>query len=116
MLFRSAAHGVVADFWLESLRLAARESLDREARTRFEAHFDRQAATGPSPQAILLVTAAPEKLDHDAARLRLQESLIAALRDPAYRSPLKPRAVVVIDGANRDRAATDAIAAVEAMV
>ena len=111
-----AAHGVVADFWLESLRLAARESLDREARTRFEAHFDRQAATGPSPQAILLVTAAPEKLDHDAARLRLQESLIAALRDPAYRSPLKPRAVVVIDGANRDRAATDAIAAVEAMV
>ncbi|MFM8634801.1 MAG: 2-amino-4-hydroxy-6-hydroxymethyldihydropteridine diphosphokinase [Planctomycetia bacterium] len=111
-----SAHGVVADCWLEMLRLAAAESLDDDSRSRFEEHFARRAATVPVPHAILVRVAAPAVLDHDPHRMRLQSRLLAALRDPGYSSPLKPKAVVVIDAADPGRAATDAVAAVEAMV
>lgn len=108
------AHGLVADFWLEAIRVAAVDSLDAEAFAGFEQHFARQSAIAPRPHAILLLVASPESLGR--AGSRLQDRLLAVLRDPAYRSPQKPKAVVVIDATDRERAVADAVAAVEAMV
>ena len=110
------AHGIVTDFWLEMLLVAARETLDEESLARFEGHFAKVAAKAAAPQAVLLLVASAASLVGDPRQARLQEKLIAAVRDPGYRSPLKAKAVVMIDATNASRAAADAVAAVEAMV
>jgi 2-amino-4-hydroxy-6-hydroxymethyldihydropteridine diphosphokinase len=110
------AHGIVTDFWLETLVVAAREALPSEPLSRFETEFARLAATAAPPHAVLLLVAPPASLADDPWQAELQERLIAAVRDPEYRSPFKAKAVVVIDAADPRRAATDAVAAVEAMV
>ena len=110
------AHGIVSDFWLEMLLVAARDTLDEESLDRFEGHFAKVAAKAAAPQAVLLLVASPASLAGDPTQARLQEKLVAAVRDPEYRSPLKAKAVVMIDATNASRAAADAVAAVEAMV
>ena len=110
------AHGIVTDFWLETLLVAARDALDDEERARFEGHFTKVVAKATAPQAVLLLVASAASLAGDPSQARLQEKLIAAVRDPEYRSPLKAKAVVMIDASNASRATADALAAVEAMV
>ena len=110
------AQGMVTDFWLETLLLAAREALDGESLAHFETQFARAAAEVGGPHALLLLVAAPAMLATDPRQGRLQRHLLAAIRDPEYRSPLKAKAVVIIDAADPQRAVTDAVAAVEAMV
>jgi 2-amino-4-hydroxy-6-hydroxymethyldihydropteridine diphosphokinase len=110
------AHGIVADFWLETLVVAARESLPHEPLATFETEFVRLAAKAVGPHAVLMLVAPPASLAADPWQARLQERLIAAVRDPQYRSPSKAKAVVFIDATDPRRAATDAVAAVEAMV
>lgn len=110
------AHGIVADFWLESLRVAARESLDAEAFRRFEARFSQVSGDAMRPHALLVIVLPRDRLRRDPDRLLVQEKIVRAARDPGYHSPLKPKAVVFIDAADPDRAAGDAVAAVEAMV
>lgn len=112
----AGAHGIVADFWLETLLVAARDVLEDEPLDRFEAHFVQATATVAAPHAVLLVVAPAASLAADPRQARLQAQLIAAVRDPAYRSPLKAKAVVMIDAGDASRAAADAVAAVEAMV
>jgi 2-amino-4-hydroxy-6-hydroxymethyldihydropteridine diphosphokinase len=112
----ASAHGVVADFWLETLLVAARHALTAEPLSRFETQFARVVAESVAPHALLVLVAPATKLAADARQARLQESLIAAVRDPEYRSPLKAKAIVFIDATDPRRAATDAVAAVEAMV
>lgn len=110
------AQGIVTDFWLETLLVAARDTLDAGALVGFEGHFAKLAAEATAPQAVLLLVAPPARLAGDPWQTRLQEKLIAAIRDPEYRSPLKAKAVVMIDTTDASRAAADAVAAVEAMV
>jgi hypothetical protein len=110
------AQGIVADFWLETLVVAARESLAREPLAKFEAEFVRLARRAAAPHAVLMLVAPPGSLADDPWQARVQERLIAAVRDPEYRSPFKAKAVVVIDATDPRRAANDAVAAVEAMV
>jgi 2-amino-4-hydroxy-6-hydroxymethyldihydropteridine diphosphokinase len=110
------APGLVADFWLETLRIAARQALDDEAFGRFDDRFQAAAAGVPAPHALLVLVAPAHVLRHDPDRLALQGRLLEAVRNPSYRSPLKPKAVVVIDAADPSRATGDAVAAVEAMV
>lgn len=112
----SSAQGIVADFWLETLLVAARDALRPEPLARFETEFARMAAVSAAPHALLVLVAPATSLTADLRQARLQESLIAAVRDPEYRSPLKAKAVVFIDATDRHQAATDAVAAVEAMV
>lgn len=112
----AGAHGIVADFWLETLLVAARDVLEGEPLDRFETHFMQATATVAAPQAVLLLVAPAASLAADPWQARLQAQLIAAVRDPAYRSPLKAKAVVMIDAGDARRAAADAVAAVEAMV
>lgn len=112
----SGAHGIVADFWLETLLVAAREALHGAPLTGFETQFAQVAAEVAGPHALLLLLAPAAALATDPRQARLQARLVTAIRDPAYRSPLKAKAVVVIDATDPLRAATDAVAAVEAMV
>ena len=74
------------------------------------------AAEVAGPHALLLLLAPAAALATDPRQARLQARLVTAIRDPAYRSPLKAKAVVVIYATDPLRAATDAVAAVEAMV
>ncbi len=112
----ASAHGIVSDFWMETLMIAARQSLPEEPLSRLETQFVRAVAELPAPHALLVLVAPVTKLAADAWQARLQESLITAVRDPEYRSPLKAKAIVFIDATDPRRAATDALAAVEAMV
>jgi len=48
-------HGAIADYWLQSLRLEARERLGPEAFRRFEARFARAAAGTVAPHVVLLL-------------------------------------------------------------
>lgn len=112
----ASAHGIVSDFWMETLMIAARQSLPEEPLSRLETEFVRAVAELPAPHALLVLVAPVTKLAADTWQARLQESLITAVRDPQYRSPLKAKAIVFIDATDPRRAATDAVAAVEAMV
>lgn len=110
------APGVVTDFWLETLRVAARDALEPEAFTQFERRFLAAADRVPAPHALLVLVAPDHVLERDPVRLALQTRLVQAAQDPRYRSPFKPKAIVMIDATNRSRATGDAVAAVEAMV
>jgi len=51
-----------------------------------------------------------------AALAAVQERLVRSLRGPGPRSPLAPKAVVMVDACDLARAVAEATAAVEAMV
>jgi 2-amino-4-hydroxy-6-hydroxymethyldihydropteridine diphosphokinase len=112
----ASAHGMVTDFWLGTLLIAAQDALSEESLSRFEPHFARVAAEVSAPHALLVLVAPAARLAADPQQARLQERLIAALRNPDYRSPIKAKAVVFVDASDSRRAASDAVAAVEAMV
>jgi 2-amino-4-hydroxy-6-hydroxymethyldihydropteridine diphosphokinase len=121
-------HGVVADFWLDALPLAAVGDLPAAAHERFDRVCRRIAATAVAPHvAILLVTDAATIAARLAAEgtspagetdrlMRIQERLVRRLRCPGERAPRAPKAVVPIDARDLGRAVAEATAAVEAML
>jgi hypothetical protein len=110
------SHGIVADYWLDTLRLAAVDGLGADDRGRFDRECAAVAVPSLAPNAVLLLTVDEGLLAADPRQALLQRRIAAALRDSCDRSPLAPPAVVVIDAADRERAAAEALAAVEAMV
>lgn len=110
------SHGMVADYWIDMLRLAAADALPDADRERFARECAAVAGASLAPHAVLLLTVADEALAAAPRHAALQARLVAAVRGPSARSPLAPRAVVVIDAGDRARASAEAIAAVEAMV
>jgi 2-amino-4-hydroxy-6-hydroxymethyldihydropteridine diphosphokinase len=110
------SHGMIADYWLDTLRLAAVDALQDADRKRFERECAAVAAASLAPHAVLLLTVADDALAGTPRLAELQRRLVASVRGPRERSPLAPRAVVVIDAGDRARASAEAIAAVEAMV
>jgi 2-amino-4-hydroxy-6-hydroxymethyldihydropteridine diphosphokinase len=62
-------HGTVTDYWLETLRLAAMESLPPAAFERFDSEWARCAAGTVPPDVVILLTIDPEVLDERIAFL-----------------------------------------------
>jgi 2-amino-4-hydroxy-6-hydroxymethyldihydropteridine diphosphokinase len=138
-------HGTVADYWADAIAPAAAE-LPAAARERVHRAVDTTLAAAALPQvAILLVVDEPTlRARHAAAAsaavcsidvrrgtavacavdapadvaplLRWQERLVRRLRCPGERGPRAPKAVITIDARDPQRAAVEAIAAVEAML
>lgn len=61
------AHGAIADYWLEALRLEARERLAPDAFGRFEARFARAAADTVPPHVVLLLRVSAEAIEERLA-------------------------------------------------
>ena len=76
-------HGAIADYWLEALRLEARERLAPEAFQRFEARFARAAADTVAPHVLLLLrvsaAAIEERLAFRARRGSIASDVFAGL-------------------------------------
>ena len=60
-------HGTVADYWLETQRLAAGEVLPAAALARFDAAFARHAAATVTPNVVILLLAAADVLEERIA-------------------------------------------------
>jgi len=60
-------HGTVADYWLETQRLAAGEMLPAAVFARFDAAFARHAAATVTPNVVILLIAAAEVLEERIA-------------------------------------------------
>jgi 2-amino-4-hydroxy-6-hydroxymethyldihydropteridine diphosphokinase len=65
-------HGTVSDYWLETLRLAALESLPPPVFERFDAEWSRCAAGTVAPDVVILLTIAPDVIDERIAFLSRQ--------------------------------------------
>jgi len=61
------AHGAIADYWLQSLRLEARERLAPDAFRRFEALFARSAADTVAPHVVLLLRVSADAIEERLA-------------------------------------------------
>ncbi|NDC63205.1 MAG: 2-amino-4-hydroxy-6-hydroxymethyldihydropteridine diphosphokinase [Planctomycetia bacterium] len=60
-------HVTVADFWLETLRLAAADALSAADHVRFEAEFQQAAAGTVAPHVVVLLHVPPEVLEERVA-------------------------------------------------
>lgn len=60
-------HGTVADYWLDTVRLAAAEALLPESFARFEAFFNRLAAETVAPHVAILLVASADTLERRLA-------------------------------------------------
>lgn len=60
-------HGTVADYWLETQRLAAEDILPAAARGRFAAAFSRHAAATVVPNVVVLLMVQPDVLEERIA-------------------------------------------------
>ncbi|MEI8358010.1 MAG: hypothetical protein WCH13_05940, partial [Deltaproteobacteria bacterium] len=60
-------HGTVADYWLETQRLAAEDLLPAAARATFADHFSRHAATTVAPHVVVLLLVQPDVLEERIA-------------------------------------------------
>jgi 2-amino-4-hydroxy-6-hydroxymethyldihydropteridine diphosphokinase len=65
-------HGTVADYWLETLRVAAMESLPPAAFERFDVEYAGVAAGTVAPDVVILLTIAPDVIDERIAFLSRQ--------------------------------------------
>lgn len=61
-------HGVVVDYWLQTVRLAAEESLVGEALGKFQSFFRRLASDTVQPEVAILLIAPPEVLEERVSR------------------------------------------------
>jgi 2-amino-4-hydroxy-6-hydroxymethyldihydropteridine diphosphokinase len=71
-------HGTVADYWLDTVRLAATDSLAAEPLGRFETFFARMAADTVPPHVVILLVASPDVLEERIAQ-RARQSADTAL-------------------------------------
>jgi len=132
-------HGVVSDYWLQTVLMAAADALPPEGFARLAPSFTAAAAETMPPHVAILLVAAPDTIEERLAQperphaaactsdrvsiarlLRLQDRLVAALRglDVAagrWAAPPVPRAVVTIAAGDLRGAGQEAVAAVEAM-
>jgi 2-amino-4-hydroxy-6-hydroxymethyldihydropteridine diphosphokinase len=67
-------HGTVADYWLDTVRLAAADSLTAELLGPFESFCARTAAATVSPQVAILLVASPDALEERLALAARQSS------------------------------------------
>jgi 2-amino-4-hydroxy-6-hydroxymethyldihydropteridine diphosphokinase len=61
-------HGTVVDYWLQTVRLAAEESLVGEALGKFQSFFRRLASDTVQPEVAILLIAPPEVLEERVSR------------------------------------------------
>ena len=85
-------HGTVADYWLDTVRLAAADSFEAEPLARFESFFARVAAETVPPHVAILLVASPDVLEKRNALRVGQTSIVASVVDgrpltPAAASP-----------------------------
>ncbi|MEO1990749.1 MAG: 2-amino-4-hydroxy-6-hydroxymethyldihydropteridine diphosphokinase [Pirellulales bacterium] len=113
---KNGEHGFVTDFWLETLALAARETLPIPQRDEFLKDFASHTVSSQPPHVLFLLVVPATRLSSSPEKARLQRQMIEVANDPTYHSHLKPKAVVMIDAENQPQARADAVAAVEAMV
>jgi 2-amino-4-hydroxy-6-hydroxymethyldihydropteridine diphosphokinase len=71
-------HGTVADYWLDTVRLAAADSLAADPLARFESFFARMAAETVPPHVVILLIASPDVLEERIA-LRTRQTADRAL-------------------------------------
>lgn len=109
-------HGIVTDFWLETLSLAAHEKLTAQQRDVFLKDFATHTVSSSPPHVLFLLVAPAVRLSSSPERARMQQRIIEVALDPTYHSHLKPKAIVMIDAENQIQAQAEAVAAVEAMV
>ena len=71
-------HGTVVDYWLDTVRLAAADSLAAEPLERFETFFTQKAADTVPPHVVILLVASPAMLEERIA-MRERQSAGSAL-------------------------------------
>jgi len=65
-------HGTVVDYWLNTVRLAAADSLAAETLGRFETFFAQVAADTVPPHVVILLVASPAMLEERIAKRERQ--------------------------------------------
>ena len=72
-------HGTVADYWLETVRLAAADSMAAESFGRFESFYARMAADSVPPHVAILLVVSPDTLEQRIAQRQRQTARSAEI-------------------------------------